>query len=129
MDHVREALEQAPDEDIPLIIFDDLNLPLTAGKPLDEKKWFHQVEEHLEKYGFYNKPEYKRCGALFVTNFSWHFHYDIPPAENEMVIHWHTGDHYSLKPDTILQYLDLAAKQYGFVPALEHEFKRKTDNH
>jgi hypothetical protein len=38
MDHVREAINQAPKEDIPLIIFDDLNLPLTAGIPLDEKK-------------------------------------------------------------------------------------------
>lgn len=125
MDHVREALEQVPkDSDLPLVIFDDLNLPLTANIPLDEKKWFKQVEEHLEKYGFLgNKPEYARCAILIVTNFSWHFHYDVPPDKNELITHFNIGGPYSLNPDTALQYLDLAAQQYGFVPSLEHEFK------
>ena len=121
MDHVREAVGQVPTEDIPLIIFDDLNLPLTAGK-VNEKKWFNEVEGQLQKYGFLDTDDYKRCGALFITNFSWHFHSDIPPEENEVVVHFHLGGKYSLKQETILNFLDLAAKQYGFVPAQQHEF-------
>ncbi len=123
MVHVKEALEQTASEDMPLVIFDDLNLPLTTGTPLNEKKWFKEVETHLQKYGFLDKPEYKRCAVLMVTNFSWHFHYDIPPEQNELVTHFHVNNKYSLRPDTILQYLDLAAKQYGFVPMLMHEFQ------
>lgn len=127
MDHVREAIEQAPMEDIPLVVFDDLNLPLTAGVPLNEKKWFKEVEQNLEKHGFYTKKEYSRCGALMITNFSWHFNYDVPPEQNELVTHFNTGiGPYVLKIDTVLQYLDLAAKQYGFVPALQYEFEDKS---
>lgn len=123
IDHVKEAVSQAPDDEIPLIIFDDLNLPLTTGIKLNEKKWFKDVEEQLEKYGFLNMPEYKRCGALFITNFSWHFHFDVPPEQNELLTHFHLNGKYSLKPETILQYIDLAAKQYGYVPALQHELQ------
>ncbi len=123
MVHVKEALEQTTGEDMPLVIFDDLNLPLTSGVPLNEKKWFKEIETHLQKYGFLDKSEYKRCAVLIVTNFSWHFHYDIPPEQNELVTHFHQNNKYSLRLDTILQYLDLAAKQYGFVPMLLHEFQ------
>jgi hypothetical protein len=122
IDHVREAVEQVPTEDIPLIIFDDLNLPLTAEKLVSEKKWFMEVEKQLEKYGFLNTDDYKRCGALFITNFSWHFHSDIPPDENELLAHFHLGGKYSLKPETVLNFLELASKQYGYVPMLQHEF-------
>jgi len=121
-DHVREALEQAPDEDIPLVIFDDLNLPLTEGRLLHEKEWFKKVEEQLKKFGFFSKDEYQRCGVLFLSNFSWHFHYDIPPADNEMLAHFSHGGKYSLKKQTV-DYLILAARQYGFVPGLAHEYK------
>lgn len=125
-DHIREAIDQAPNDDIPLVIFDDLNLPLSVGELSKEKGWFKEVEDHLQKYGFLNKQEYRRCAVLVVTNFSWHFHHEIPPEKNELVTHFHLGGRYSLKPDTILQYIDLAAKQYGFVPALAYEFEKAT---
>ena len=120
MDHVKKALEQAPTPTnvAPLVIFDDLNLPLTAGKPSNESKWFKEVEQHLEKYGFLRDEKYKHC-ILFLTNFSWHFDYDVPPEKNEVVVYFFSSDFTMPEP---LKYLDLAAKQYGFVPALEHEF-------
>ena len=124
IDHVKEALEQTVAEDLPLVIFDDLNLPLTAGVQLNEKKWFKEVEDHLQRYGFLDKQEYKRCAVLMITNFSWHFHHNVPPEHNELVTHFHQGGKYSLKSDTVLHYLDLAAKQYGFVPALSYEFNQ-----
>lgn len=125
MDHIREALEQAPDNDLPLVIFDDLNLPLAAGTTQMEKESFKSVEEQLKKYGFLDDNKYRRCGALIVTNFSWHFHYDVPPQANELVTHFHVNGKYSLKTDTVLQYLDQAAKQYGHVPHRLHEFESK----
>jgi len=126
MDHVREAIAQTKDTDLPIVIFDDLNLPLSTGTKLNEKEWFNEVEEHLEKYGFLSDIKYKKCGALLVTNFSWHFHSEIPPDTNELVTHFHINGPYSLRQDTVLQYLDLAAKQYGHVPDLLHEFENKT---
>lgn len=123
-DHVREALGQRSREDVPLIVFDDLNLPLTLGMPNDEKKWFEESREQLEKYKFFDSDEYKRCSALFITNFSWHFHYDLPPEKNEFLIYFSLGGKYSLKAETI-QYLKLASEQYGHVPAMLHELEEQ----
>lgn len=107
-----------------LIIFDDLNLPITPGLPTNEKKWFKEVEEQLEKYGFFTSEEYKQCGALFVTNFSWHFHQEIPPDKNEVLTHFSLDNKFSLKQETI-NYLMIAAEQYGHVPNLLDEFKKE----
>lgn len=124
IDHIKEALEQTS-EDLPMIIFDDLNLPLTSVNTLNEEQSFNEVESDLKKYKFFDTEEYKRCGVLFITNFSWHFHKEIPPQENEIVAHFHQGGKYSLKQQTIMDYLMLSAKQYGFVPILGYEFKKK----
>lgn len=120
MDHVRKALEQAPTptDEVPLVIFDDLNLPLSPGGMLDEKNWFREVEQQLTTYGFLSDPQYKRC-ILLLTNFGWHFHQEVPPEKNEVAIYFFSS---KLELPEPLKYLDLAAKQYGFVPALEHEF-------
>ena len=120
-DHVRESVKQGP-KDMPLVIFDDLNLPLTSGVPTKEKTWFKEVESQLEQYGFFKLNKYKRCGALFITNFSWHFHHELPPEKNELLIHFLINREYSLKSGTI-QYLKLASEQHGYVPAMLDELK------
>lgn len=122
IDHVRKALLQTVDEDLPVVIFDDLNLPLTKNSKSEEKKWFKEVESDLEKYGFLSSDEYKKCAVLIITNFAWHFHDKIPENENELVTHFHVNSKYSLRADTVLNYLDTASKQYGHVPALLYEF-------
>lgn len=121
-DHVRQAIKQKSPE-IPLIIFDDLNLPITSGLPINEKKWFKEVEEQLEKYNFFTSEEYKQCGALFITNFSWHFHQEVPPDKNELLAHFSVGNKFSLKQETI-NYLMTSIEQYGYVPNLLNEFKK-----
>jgi hypothetical protein len=125
VDHVREALEQTQDDDLPLVLFDDLNLPLTSNVPSNEKGWFKEIDEHLKKYGFLYTDIYKRCALLSITNFSWHFHYEVPPEKNELVNYFHINGKHSLKQETVLKYLDLSAKQYGYVPTLLHEFEDK----
>lgn len=118
-DHIREALEQSP-KHLPLVLFDDLNLPLTEEENTD--KWLHEVDKHLQKVNFYQDYKDTNYSVLFITNFSWHFHEKLPPASNEAVAFFHTGNKFSLKPETILSYLKPAADQYGFVPAKLEEF-------
>lgn len=122
-DHVREAIDQTNDSGLPLIVFDDLNLPLTAGVPTNEKTWFKEIDGQLKKYGFMEKEEYKKCKTLVITNFSWHFHYDVPPDDNEQLIFFWTEPDKKL-PETILNFVIPAVKQYGHVPALLYEMEK-----
>ena len=120
LDHIKEALEQSP-KDIPLIIFDDLNLPLTPDKAFEEKQWFTEVEAQLKlQQSSFSGTQY---GALILTNFSWHFDASVPKVENEIATHFHTGGPFSLKFDTITTYLVPAGKQYGIVPPKAEEFE------
>lgn len=123
LDHIKEAIEQSP-TDMPLVLFDDLNLPLTPNESYREKRWFNDIDQQLKKYNFLEYYKNTQFGALFVTNFSWHFHSKIPPKRNEVLSLFHMGNKYSLKPETILNYLKLASEQYGYVPAKLEEFNK-----
>src|SRR4030042_2306879 len=115
VDHLREALGQAG-EDVSLVVFDDLNLPITSGADILEKRWFKEGQDSLVKYDFLKNYQNTNFGALFLTNFSWHFHKEIENhMENEVAVLFHAGNKYSLNPETI-RFLKLAVEQYGFVP-------------
>jgi hypothetical protein len=116
MDHIKESLGQF-NKDIPLVIFDDLNLPITPDADLAQKRWFKEVDGSLIKFGFLKNYKNTNFGALFTTNFSWHFHENLDNLKkNEVMAIFHTGGNYSLNPKTI-HFLKIAAEQYGFVPA------------
>lgn len=69
------------------------------------------------KSGFLEDYKNTNFGALFTTNFSWHFHESLDNLkENEIMVIFHTGEKYSLKPEAV-HFLKIAAEQYGFVPA------------
>lgn len=123
-DHLKEALGQSP-KDIPLVLFDDLNLPLTPENETSEAGWFNEIDNQLKRANFYEDYKKTQYGALFITNFSWHFHSTLPTKKSEVVVYFHTGGKFSLKPKTILQYLKLASEQYGFVPAKAEEFPKE----
>lgn len=113
--HIKEALEQS-DGSIPLIIFNDLNLPISQESDFSQKKSFQEVDATLKKYGFLQSYKGTSFGALFVTNFSWHFHENLDKLkENEVMAIFHSGGKYSLNPKTI-NLLRIAGEQYGFVP-------------
>lgn len=117
LDHFREAVEQT-DKKYPLVIFDDINLPMTPDVDPEQREWHLQVEEAFEKYGFYKDKKYKETnyGALIITNFSWHYHQDLSQLkENELITYFHINGKYSLKPETVAL-LKSGAEQYGFVP-------------
>lgn len=121
IDHIKEAIDQAP-KDVALVVFDDLNLPLSLD-PIEDKKWVKSINATLKKYNFFEFINSDSLSALFVTNFSWYFHENLENmGENETVSFWSGGGKYSLATETI-SLLDTALKQHGFVPSrLEEEF-------
>jgi hypothetical protein len=115
--HLKEALEQTQDAKLPLILFDDLNLPIDA-KPMDEEKWFKDIEKVFSGNEFLAGLHATHYGALMITNFGWHFHEKLPSKkEVDVLSYWHTGGQYSLDPG-IIRLLSEAGKQYGTVPAM-----------
>ena len=95
-------------------------MPLTPKTAFREKTWFKQVEDQLKPQSFSFAGT--QFAGLFLTNFSWHFETNTPRGQNEVMVYFHTGGPFSLKTETVIQYIDLAAKQYGFVPVKEEEF-------
>lgn len=122
--HLKEALNQSPG-DIPLVLFDDLNLPLTQENETSEARWFNEIDNQLKQANFYEDYKKTQYGALFITNFSWYFHSTLPTKKSEVMVYFHTGGKFSLKPETILQYLKLASEQYGFIPLKAEEFPKE----
>jgi hypothetical protein len=115
--HLKEALEQTQDANLPLILFDDLNLPIDA-KPMDEEKWFKDIQKAFSGNEFLAGLHATHYGALMITNFGWHFHEKLPSKkEVDVLSYWHTGGQYSLDPG-IIRLLSEAGKQYGTVPAM-----------
>ena len=113
-DHLREATGQTSSE-YPLILFDDINLPQTKDYNLD-KKWLNMIDESLEKIDYFNTYKKTHVGAIFITNFPWHFESDVEDKQNEVVVYFHTNGTFSVD-GRILGLLKLASEQYGHVPA------------
>lgn len=116
IDHIKKALDQS-DKTTPLIIFDDLNLPLVDIEKNLQNLRFAEIKESLKKYGFPTDYKGTNLGALVITNFSWHFHDNLDNlAKNESQIIFRLDGQYALSTETI-KLLDIATKQYGFVPS------------
>ncbi len=121
MDHVREAIEQNT-EKLPLVIFDDINLPLTPGIDFEDKKWVSEVDDALKAFGFMDGTKTETYGALILTNFAWYFYDSVSHLkENEVISYFYVNNHNPIMPETI-SLLNGAAKQYGFVPPNLEEF-------
>lgn len=123
LNHIDEAIEQT-DNKLPLIIFNDINLPTSPNVEFEEISWVKQTEETFKKFGFYEKYKNTNYGALFMTNFSWHFFSDLNKTKrNEVVSYWHIGGRYSINPECI-SLLKIASEQYGFVPPRLEEIEQ-----
>lgn len=112
-DHVKRALEQAPD-DIPFVVFNDLNLP----PDVDVNECQSRINRSLEKAPVLDDP---RLSKVFVTNFSWHFAEDREAPDGNVFILDTDNPKHPL-PTEIVDRLAVAASQYGYVPPKVEEF-------
>lgn len=68
----RNARTQKP-EDLPFIIFIDLNLPTTPNTEPREKTWVKDIDRIYDKYKIKHSPNTDPFNALFVTNFAYYY--------------------------------------------------------
>ena len=68
---LNQALEQKP-QNVPFVIFLDLNIPPTEGPPQDTA-WWEDLKQAVVRQGEISETNPERYAALFVTNFSYHF--------------------------------------------------------
>lgn len=69
---LNEALKQKP-ENLPFIIFIDLNLPATSEKRITEKKWWNDLLRAIDLQKVPTKEDPDDFNMLFLTNFSYHY--------------------------------------------------------
>lgn len=113
-----KALEK-PDEGNPFMIFIDINLPLTEGNNTLNKRWIGDINKMLDKHpkGTQNNPD--PFTALFITNFSWHYHgKDTKLKKSETVTIIPLFPKVRVKNQKTISFLHKATEQYGTVPAL-----------
>ena len=123
MQHINKALKQTEKSGLPVLIFDDLNLPIIDGGT-EHQLWFQKINRILENSGFNQSYKTTHYGGLIVTNFAWHFHEDLPEKHNgnDVLSYWHINGKFSIDPG-IMRLLGESAKQYGFVPPKLEEMK------
>lgn len=113
-----DALKK-PTNGLPFMIFIDINLPQTPGNNDLNKRWIKDIKKMLGQHpvGTLDKPD--PFTAMFVTNFSWHYHEQstgIYKGENVVIV--------PLYPKVrvtdlgIINLLHDAVNQYGAVPPM-----------
>ncbi|HET7099476.1 MAG TPA: SEC-C metal-binding domain-containing protein [Patescibacteria group bacterium] len=113
-----KALEK-PDEGNPFMIFIDINLPLTEGENSLQKRWVGDIKKMMDQHplGTYENPD--PFTALFVTNFSWHYHginTDVRKGETLTIIPLFPK--IRTQDQNTITLLHKATEQYGTVPAM-----------
>jgi len=111
-----KALEQNPDN-IPFMIFIDLNSPPTPNISFSYKQWYKDLKDMIYKYG---KPTPKNpdpFNAIFITNYSYYFggsDAQTPLGETLSIVSKYPR--YPLANPLILTDIYNAVRYYGKVP-------------
>ena len=113
-DHIKRALEQAPDN-MPFAVFNDLNLP----PEVEVTDWQGRIDESLDKSKVLE--EAPNLSIVFVTNFAWHFTDEGEAPDGKIAVIETPNPTHPL-PKEIVDRLALAASQYGYVPPKIGEF-------
>lgn len=111
-----KALKKETNE-LPFMIFIDLNLPLTDGPNDLSKRWIGDIKKMLSKHpmGTLENPE--KFTALLITNFSWHYHdEDTYLKRSESVTILPLFPKARLKNPGLVDTIRTAVDQYGKVP-------------
>ena len=108
-----------PTNGLPFMIFIDLNLPLTPGDNDLQKRWAREVRKMLEQHPKGTEKNPEKFTALFITNFSWHYHgEDTRLLKGESVTILPLYPEVRLKDPSLVDVLRQAINQYGLVPPL-----------
>lgn len=113
-----DALKK-PTNGLPFMIFIDINLPLTLGNNDLNKRWVGDIKNMLDQHPVGTAENPDPFTALFVTNFSWHYHEQntgINKGENILIIPLFPS--VRLSDSNMINLLHQAALQYGLVPPM-----------
>jgi hypothetical protein len=105
------ALGQNP-RGMPFVVFIDVNLPLTPGVPISQKRW---VREAMQAFEYRRHEERTDTDtALILTNFGWYFSRDSRLAPGEFIPARHENPEYPVSAET-WTLLQRALSEYGLV--------------
>ncbi|MCX6599963.1 MAG: hypothetical protein NT025_00145 [bacterium] len=114
----RDALCQSPGG-LPYLIFVDVNLPLTPGTPVHDKRWFAAVNSIGDKFPSCNLQGRDPFNLVVFTNYGDHFQKDMPVCESEVIGLLSPNPLVQHPNGVLLDRLRLALRHYGFVPNIE----------
>lgn len=113
---INKAVKQKPD-DIPYIIFIDVNTVLTPGTPLTSKPWFIDIDRAIGKMGIPTAEKPDIYTAIVVTNFA--FSLEDPNLTTSLPGHGIIDPLYCIDPISDLKWLEdlnTNLKRYPLIP-------------
>jgi len=114
---INTAVKQKPD-DIPYIIFIDVNTVLTPGTPLTSKPWFIDIDRAIGKMDIPTAEKPDIYTAIVVTNFA--FSLEDPNLTTSLPEHGIIAPLYCIDPIPDIKWLDdlnANLKRYAAVPS------------
>ena len=111
----KKALTQNP-KDKPFVIFIDVNAPLTPSISMENKPWFKDIRNILEKYPAPTPDNPEEYTGLFFTNFSPHYDEEKESSPNEHLVVIPLYAKYPMPNQVFGEMLLKAVQNYGFVP-------------
>ncbi len=115
----RNALKQSPD-DVPFIVFVDVNSPPSPGVDTFEKPWAKEILESREKTPL-NKPgKPDPCTVIVYTNYSYHYQTGTEAKANEAITVIPEYPKHVVA-EAFLHKLLMAIENYSFVPNIEYD--------
>lgn len=113
----RKAMLQATEE-LPFIIFIDINLPPTPELYVLEKTWIKSIQSLGEEFLVTTENKKSRINMVIVTNFSDHYREKNRSTNSEFIGLKAIHTVFSHADDHSLEFLEKALHNYGFVPSI-----------
>ena len=110
----RDALSKAPD-DVPFVIFIDVNRLATPIAPYFEKESMHNITELLRRWTTKRSEQLMKLSGLVITNFAWHYHQEMTAPFTEYGMFPNDECNFPLGADS-WKMIETALSQYGKVP-------------
>ena len=108
-------------EDIPYLIFVDVNSPLTPGTPAFNKKWVRDIMEQRKIEIKDEEGKLVPYNAIYFTNFSYHYQKENITTSGEFISEIPLKPQFPFPNNQIINMLHTALNNYGNVPNLDTE--------